>query len=104
MPVTVKVHLPLFAIVSGSSLKEPTQQLPKLPAVGNHKDQTRRGRHSRYVHGPRTRRIVAYERDCCGLSAETRGLKTQCHFGRFTRIQSAAARKAAVPGSLPRMT
>ena len=33
MPVTVKVHLPLFAIVSGSSLKEPTQQLPKLPVL-----------------------------------------------------------------------
>src|SRR5580704_6681493 len=31
MPVTVRVHAPVLANVSGSSLKEPWQQLPKLP-------------------------------------------------------------------------
>src|SRR5215475_12214003 len=31
MPLIASVHLPLFVTIKGSSAKEPTQTLPKLP-------------------------------------------------------------------------
>lgn len=35
MPVTVNVHLPLLARTNGSSTNECTQQLAKVPAIGD---------------------------------------------------------------------